>query len=121
MNPIKQPNQVILVERSPSNEDSNPLVYIGFLIAKCPVCGVELDSLPEQDYIVGGHLRCGVAPKLTGILFRACTKHCEEARNLPVHIVNHEMLGYVGEWESKWGITARVLRAGEAVKTVRIV
>ena len=114
--------QTEAVNQNPSDENPNRLLYVGFLIARCPVCGVDLDSLPERDYIVGGHLWCSTAvSSLDRVLFRACTKHCEEARNTPVHIVNHEMPGYMGEWEPKWGITARVLRAGEGVKTVRIV
>jgi len=123
MNPIKQPNQATVANQSqsPSSEESNPVIHIGFLIAKCPVCGEELDGDSDYNYIVGGHLRCNVSRMLTHVLFRSCTDHCEQARGLPVCKAEHKVLGYVGEWEPKWGITARVLRAGEAVKTVRIV
>jgi hypothetical protein len=118
--------QTEAVNQSPSNEESNPVIHIGFLIAKCPVCGVEIDGDSDYNYVVGGHLRCDVSRMLTHVLFRSCTDHCEQAKELPIcKKSEHRSPGYVGEWEPKWGITARVVQVGKevkaVVKTVRIV
>jgi hypothetical protein len=94
--------------------------YINFIMGNCPVCGAEL-YFPERLATSGGHLRACLGGKIGTVTFAACSEHYEEAQKVPTKHEHKESLGYLGQWEPRFGLIAEIHYSGKPTKLVRLV
>lgn len=88
--------------------EKGDVYHISFQIARCPVCGKELND----GGTISGHVHTEFMNDMCDkrVLFAACTEHFEQARGFLFRKGEYEFPGYYGEWIPTLGLMAVVRR-----------